>query len=325
MPAPDLVVRPGTPADTEGILDLMKESLGEGKIPRRTEYWCWKHLDNPFGASPVLLATARDRIVGLRVFMRWGWRAGDRELPAVRAVDTATHPEWQGRGIFSRLTLALLEQVRREGAAFVFNTPNSKSRPGYLKMGWVAVGRTSLWLRPLVGRRKALAGHGHSVAEMVEDPAFSRFAAALPSDHRLSTPLSPGYLRWRYADIPGFAYEAAWRVQGQEGAAAIFRILERGRFRELRLCQLLVGGGRESLELARELLRSLLDGSPAHYASAMAAQNTEAQKVLMRSGFLPAPMAGPIMTVRPLAQHDDVPDPGRRGSWQLSIGDLELF
>ena len=71
----------------------------------------------------------------------------------MRAVDTATHPEYQGRGIFTRLTHAALDELEREGVAFVFNTPNDQSRPGYLKMGWDVVGRLPVLVRPRSVRR----------------------------------------------------------------------------------------------------------------------------------------------------------------------------
>ena len=69
------------------------------------------------------------------------FRRGGSTLHAVRAVDTATHPDHQGRGLFTALTMHALEACRAEGVAFVFNTPNAQSRPGYLKMGWREVGR----------------------------------------------------------------------------------------------------------------------------------------------------------------------------------------
>ena len=48
-------------------------------------------------------------------------------------------------------TLAAIDELRAESVAFVFNTPNDKSRPGYLKMGWHEVGRVpvSISLRRL--------------------------------------------------------------------------------------------------------------------------------------------------------------------------------
>jgi hypothetical protein len=57
----------------------------------------------------------------------------------------------------------------------------------------------------------------------------------------------------------------------------------------------------------------------------MAVTGTPELRVLLRSGFLPAPRMGPVMTVRPLNDVTNGLDPLRRSDWQLAIGDLELF
>ena len=83
-----------------------------------------------------------------------------------RAVDTATLPEWRGKGVFSRLTMRLVEQMQNEGVSFVYNTPNGKSMPGYLKMGWAPVTRIPLWIRPIhVSRLIAPRAIGNSAPE----------------------------------------------------------------------------------------------------------------------------------------------------------------
>ena len=125
--------------------------------------FAWKHDENPFGQSPARVAEDDSgTLVGLRTFLRWRFRRPDgTTLSAVRAVGTATHPDWQGRGIFSRLTLSALDDLRDAGVDRVFNTPNDKSRPGYLRMGWQQVGKVPVSVR-LTGPRSIakLAGCG---------------------------------------------------------------------------------------------------------------------------------------------------------------------
>ena len=130
-------VRPYRDADEQAVLGLLNDALGGGPAGTRpAEFFRWKHLENPFGRSFMLVAEADGRIVGLRAFMRWEFVAGDRRFRAVRAVDTATHPDHQGKGIFSRLTLEALDSLRDQ-ADFVFNTPNEKSLPGVPEDGLV--------------------------------------------------------------------------------------------------------------------------------------------------------------------------------------------
>src|SRR5205085_1302800 len=106
------------------------------------------------------------------------------------------------------------------GVAFVFNTPNERSLPGYLKLGWrqlsdrrmrVRVRRPDRLLRA-AARRDLHSGRAEQpapgsrlvpVEEFFTDPAaLAPFASAEPSAGKLSTPRWEGYLRWRYAACP---------------------------------------------------------------------------------------------------------------------------
>src|SRR5690606_10847180 len=132
---------------------------------------------------------------------------------AVRAVDTATHPDFQGRGIFKKLTLALLENCKNEGVRFVFNTPNQQSRPGYLKMGWRDAGRMAVQLRPLNPLEKLLPlpkeGEKDSISSILESPGLSDLLKAdAMFSKKLRTSVSVDYLRWRYLEVPIVQYIA---------------------------------------------------------------------------------------------------------------------
>ena len=82
----------------------------------------------------MLIAETEGRLVGFRAFMRWRFRLGAL-VRAVRAVDTATHPDFRGKGSSAahRRPRSMSWDWTR---VLIFNTPNDKSLPGYLKMGW---------------------------------------------------------------------------------------------------------------------------------------------------------------------------------------------
>ena len=180
------MVRPFADDDLPRVLDLLEASLGGGPAGRRQpELFRWKHLENPFGPSFMLGAEHEGRLVGLRAFMRWRFTAlGDR-LEAARAVDTATHPDYQGMGIFTRLTLALLEVIDGH-VDLVFNTPNAKSGPGYLKMGWSEVGRLPVTVRP---RRplRLLGGRPGPAPQVLAAPAADLIPATATGDEVIAT------------------------------------------------------------------------------------------------------------------------------------------
>jgi GNAT superfamily N-acetyltransferase len=339
-------LRSATTDDTEEILSLVRQSLGEGSIPRDLDYWMWKHAGNPFGASAMLVAESVDGdLVGLRVFMRWRWISRGKAIPAVRAVDTATHPDWRGQGIFSRLTRTMIDQMRDEGVSLVFNTPNDMSRPGYLKMGWINIGRTSFWVKPLRPLRmmRPVVGNGRSPGEetlsnsdaslhaasfldRVGGKSLDDFLSALhAAEPKLVTPRDTEYLRWRYANIPGLSYQAAGDLGGRHGALAFFRMKPQSGRLEFRFSELLVAPTRQSMSEGAEVVRAALKDTDADFATAMAAPGTPEQRVLVRCGFLPAPRLGPTFTVRPINRLHNGVNPLKRRSWRAAAGDLELF
>ena len=331
---PGVSVRRFHPGDLPDVLELLDASLGGGPAGRRPpDFFRWKHLDNPFGPSFLLLAEREGRLVGLRAFMRWRLLAGDRAVAAARAVDTATHPDFQGMGIFTRLTLAALDVVRGQ-VDLVFNTPNAKSGPGYLKMGWREVGRVPVRvrvrrpLRLLWGRRPgADPGQAPPVAApaaasvLERGPEVAGLLWREPAADGLATARDLGYLRWRYGAAPLLGYRAVTDERdGELAGLAIFRVRPRGGLWETTVAEVLAGGDQGT---ARRLLRRVARAAPADHLTFAAPAGSAAARAAARGGFLPAP-AGIMLVANPLAG-DLRPDPSELGSWSLSLGDLEVF
>jgi GNAT superfamily N-acetyltransferase len=330
----DVSVRPFAVDDLPQVLELLDRSLGGGPAGRRPpELFRWKHLDNPFGPSFLLLATSEGRPVGLRAFLRWRFLAGGRAVSAVRAVDTATHPDFQGMGIFTKLTLAAVDQLRGE-VDLVFNTPNGKSGPGYLKMGWREVGRVPVRirvrrpLRMLRGRRAAAAGGQPpavaapaAAAVLERGPEVAGLLAREPAPTGLATARDLGYLRWRYGAAPLLGYRAVTEEgDGQLAGLAIFRVRPRGGLWESTVAEVLAGG---DPGVARRLLRGVARAAAADHLTFSAPAGSAAARAAARAGFLPSPV-GISLVANPLRTGIG-PDPSQLGSWSLSLGDLEVF
>ena len=333
---PNPTVRSARADETSEILRLIGASYGRADSPSRLDYWRWKHEQNPFGASPCLVAESDGRLVGVRMFLRWRWQSGTRSVRAVRAVDTATLPEWRCRGVFSRLTMRLVEEMQAEGVSFVYNTPNSKSMPGYLKMGWVPVTRIPIWTRPVkvsslvrgafssAPTQAATLGSFGTITDVLKDPRVAGFLAdASQEDERYHTARTPAYLSWRYQAVPGMLYYARFDTIGDAGALVIARGRLRGRFREITISELLVTPSIRGVQIGRALVSDLVHNADADYVAACAASGTPERKALTGAGFLPVAGVGPHFTARTL--RSDGRDPSKWANWRCSIGDLELF
>jgi hypothetical protein len=220
----------------------------------------------------------------------------------------------------------------------VFNTPNEKSLPGYLKMGWEVVGRVPVRVRvrrPVRFARGARAMRGSSpphgappavhaepAAQALEHAGLPELLASAGRDGRLATRRDPAYLRWRYASPPGLAYHAV-RVgrSGRLAGLGIFRVRPRGPLWEATVVETItaVGDG----PAAREVLRRIARSSAVDHLTCHFPAGSEAARASRTTGYLPAP-GGVTFVVRPL--RDGLrPDPRTLDAWALTLGDVEVF
>ncbi len=316
--AADVTIRPAVAEDRHEMLDVLWESMGGGPVDaRHRALFAWKHDDNPFGASPALVAVDGQRIVGLRMMMRWEFRRGSEILRAVRAVDTATLPSHQGRGLFRRLTEQALADLRGS-TDFVFNTPNAQSLPGYLSMGWNEVGRLSAAMAPMLGVGLSRVARARQPADLwseltdlglpahewlaTNDPT-TRWPATVGDGRQLTTNASAGYWRWRL----GLA-DLHYRVVDGDDTAVVVRVRRRGPAREL-VVVAAFGSPRAVDRLARHSAKV----ARCDYAIRLGEPG--------RHGFIAVPGGGPVLTWRALDKAAMPP----LANWRLAMADVELF
>ncbi|MCF4102658.1 GNAT family N-acetyltransferase [Gillisia sp. M10.2A] len=177
--------------DVSEIIDLIHLGLSE----KNTEAsFLWKHFENPFGKSLGLLACDKTKIVGVRMFMFWEFKKGDKVVKAVRPVDTIIHPDYRGQGLFKDLTLAGLKKFISK-YSLVFNTPNNNSLPGYIKMGWQHYSKELYFnlgiVLPSLNRNISI--------RKIENNSFNLRDVNLEYDS-FRTHISKDFLNWRYRD-----------------------------------------------------------------------------------------------------------------------------
>jgi GNAT superfamily N-acetyltransferase len=299
-------IRPAEEKDISAIVALLKISLGESLMPKSEAFWRWKHLDNPFGESPVLVASENNQLVGVRAFMRWEWRQGEKIFKAVRAVDTATHPDFQGKGIFTKLSLKLAEQCRQLGVDFIFNTPNRISKPGYIKMGWESVGKLPVGVKLNVYSHQQERSLSDRWEDVIHHPAL------LTANYNvLRTNVSSAYLFWRYRDNPNIRYKILSHTN-ERPFILIYREKKTGGFTEIRIADLFCN----PIDAAYAV-NCLQSKAPFGSLITISECGTPVK------GFLRL-AAGPVVTIKSLnlpAWEEKI----NFTNWSPSLGDLELF
>ena len=316
-----MIIREAIDTDVPEIVKVLKASLGEADLPLSEEIWKYKHVQNPFGRSIALVAVEDEKIIGVRAFMRWEWKIGETSCHTYRAVDTATHPDHRGKGIFKKLTMKAVEVAKEVGGDFIFNTPNDQSRPGYLKMGWQLSGKIKVGLSPSwtsfwklqTGSRDCLISYETSKKELKK--LCSDWNLALASGSTLFTPKSPEYLVWRYEENPLQNYE----VFAKKGIYLAASVKKRRKVKELRIVECIFEDGKDHLNQVRKVIRKwsselgiqVISFSPAVYPG----------RGPVISGFF-----GPVLTTRDLNLNvSEKPQTYNIKNWSYSLGDLELF
>lgn len=328
--------------------DLLREAMGESPINRKTtELWDWKHRRNPFGLSEGCYAwdAEREIVLGTRPLMQWRFvgPSGD-PIPALRAVDTATRAEFRRQGTFSSLTSCAIASSRERGAAFVFNTPNSKSLPGYLKLGWKEVARWPVYFKVLrpetfssrhekspsegLPRWRSVFGaefltwkefrdvYGDSLRASLADWETRRAGVGYRTIRSLE------YLDWRFGAHPFVTYGVYPLVdRGGLAAFAIVRPNLRSGLKEAVLVEVFARA--PDPELLTGLLKTSIASLGADYAIAHFGEGSPEKRALLDSGFATRHGQSIPFAVRCLRGTE--PAAQSAGQWDLSFGDLELL
>lgn len=311
-------IREGTEKDIPEILNVLKASLGEISSQKTADVWRFKHLDNPFGKSLVLLAVDEGQIIGVRAFMRWKWQSGNESFSAFRAVDTATHPEHRGKGVFKKLTLKALEIGEANEEHFVFNTPNKMSKPGYLKMGWEEVDKLRTTVRPINPIFWKSSKRERFYPKTWNDNKPFHFLEShnekLVFQNKLFTPKDTNFLKWRYLNNPLQDY----RVLATPNLFLAGYVKDRSGFKELRMSEV-IRSPKISEDVVKKEIRSWARSYGVHFLS-----YSPGSELRFFTGI--TGKFGPVLTFRNM----NVPKNREAWflkikSWNYSLGDLELF
>jgi len=334
-----MIFRAATPFDKPAIIELLKKSLGESVIPITEKFWVWKHEQNAFGPSFVLLALENEDIIGVRAFMQWHWLWNGKIYSAIRAVDTATHPDHQGKGIFKKLTLQQVEKCKQQGIHFVFNTPNEQSMPGYLKMGWETQGRMPLkikLLRPLSLAYSKFFDEAKYSASLKEDitPVQDWDVSILglfknyqqQETGQLRTSVTSEYVTWRYAHNPLFRYNF---FTDKENYVLIYRIKNHSFTRELRIVDFILLKSNATTRIVNSHMKNevlaFTKTNKIDFISFSGQQYLASKACFQWMGIIPVRSLGPLVTIRNLNMENKFAELLDVKNWNYSLGDMELF
>ena len=257
-------IRPYKESEKHQVIDLLNTVFQPQEYfsnERSSEWWNWKYERNVFGKSIIIIAEDNDRVVGARIFWAWEFQCRGKTLKAYQPVDTVVHPNYQGQGLFSKLTVKAVEEAMKKKADFLFNFPNQNSLPGYLKLGWNYVAKLPWLVKPVRPFHLTKTLKNNEKATPVELDEKYRITPEMCDDlleresfdGLLRTRQSKELLWWRYGENQFFKYGALQVREGRKKLSAIFELNLKGTRREMIIVDIL-----GSNELVKKLFKELI-------------------------------------------------------------------
>lgn len=216
--------------DEAKILELFELAF---KKNLSTEFWNWRFKDNPFGKELMInLMWEGDVLAGHYAVSAIELSIEGITVSASLSGTTMTHPNFQGRGIFSDLANSLYERIYKEdNVALVYGFPNNNSHYGLVKnINWQDVGIICNFSRHLV---VSSVQQNFSDYKVFQIEKFTKVHQGFIRDtiknlgFGIAVNRSTEYLNWRYNDCPINEYYSLEIKNNDELAGIIiFKIFE---------------------------------------------------------------------------------------------------
>jgi GNAT superfamily N-acetyltransferase len=151
-------------------------------------YLAWLYVDNPDGKAVGYDAWDGERLAAHYVCIpARAWVEG-LEVPVLLSLNTATHPDYQGKGLFTKLASMTFEAGASQGFDGVYGVANANSTPGFVrKLGFQLV-------RPLEAR-VGVGGLRHAPKAAPAALSFERSWSADALRWRCANPHNPVFMK----------------------------------------------------------------------------------------------------------------------------------
>lgn len=224
-------------------LDLIRElHAAVGYPPRSRGFDHWRYVTCPQGACPGVLAMDGDRAAGFYTVWPVRMKLGSQAVLGAQSMDTMTHPDYRGRGLFVALARECYALAASKGYDVLYGFPNGNSYPGFIRrLNWDHTGDIVHWIRPVrpsglravpralgpladLGTALWPRGRSGGYEVTVGRPATAGLEALLATwcDERdvCRIERDPAWLDWRYAAEAEKNYEWVCAYKGGELRAA---------------------------------------------------------------------------------------------------------
>jgi len=259
------------PLDDEQLnlsCNLMKIVWGESEFSQ-FYYNEWLYRKNPAGFALGFLAFSQTTLAAQYVTSASQlWCPPEKRVSKVlMSLNTATHPEHQKKGLFSKTAKMTYELAAKKGYFAVYGFPNNNSLPGFKKLGFYELDALDLYLSLPAGglfswTRQFYFGLLACIAKekKIKDLEYVGLDSKLCFDKDAEesfkseyyhVPRTKAWLNWRYANHPSRNY----LLLGSISSGFVIRVVEISGFRVCLLVDILGNIDRELIKYLRNFLK----------------------------------------------------------------------
>lgn len=203
--------------DEAQILELFKLAFNKEMTP---EYWKWRFQDNPFTKDIMIhLMWDGDKMVGHYAICPIEMVIDGEVCMTAFSMTTMTHPEYNGRGIFTQLSSSLYEELKTQhGYKMVWGFPNNNSHYAFIKnLKWNNVATLPM-LSLSKAKLKAVENLQYSVVGAFDEGLASKLNT---TSKKIKINKTADYLNWRYNSNPFAEYKT---ITVDEGVA-VYKVI----------------------------------------------------------------------------------------------------
>jgi len=219
-------------SNLEELITLSKSYYSTGDIIDK-RYLEWQYLKNPYGLPFLFTSkdTLTDQLAGQYLVIPLEYQISGEKLAGSLSLNTLTHPDHQGKGLFTKMAKATYADCEASNNNFTIGFPNPLSYPGFVKkLNFSHLGDIPLLIKPLkpinilrsyFQKEKEKHG-GEIILEQVsskknihqldfhnqtDENKYNAFWNKIMSNYPISANKDFKFLKWRYNDHPTKKYK----------------------------------------------------------------------------------------------------------------------
>jgi GNAT superfamily N-acetyltransferase len=186
--------------EADRLVSFRREAFGRAFS---TDEVLWFNFKHPYYDARAYVAEEKStkRIASSICMLPFRYRVGGATTMVSLATGGATHPDFRGLGLFTRISQILVQQENRFGITCGIGYPNAAALPLHVAAGWLVPGQLSLFEKRGFERSAEILQPVERFDErykVLYEEAAQDFDFIHVKDHRV--------LNWRYKQRPGVEY-----------------------------------------------------------------------------------------------------------------------